>query len=187
MILVSSSRSHWYLRRVLDSDGTTCWNPLVQEPSVSQAITSVVLAQEGGDDHLQPFTLRAIPTTCFYAWILNFSCWLRVDDVSSFASRARSLYSFTVQQLWCLFKFLITAFPIFVQNEVCCRLVERAIEDTVEAFGGGAISKWQWARTTLHARFTQVSQSRQKEFWRCWQIQGRRAKRTDCRHQVMRN
>ena len=47
-------------------------------------------------DNMQPLALRVLDIACFYAWTPDLSCrlgcWLWVDDVLSFASRARCLY-----------------------------------------------------------------------------------------------
>ena len=49
MILVLCTRS----RQDLGSDKTTCWDCLVQEPSLSNKYV-LLFAQVGGEDHLQP-------------------------------------------------------------------------------------------------------------------------------------
>ena len=55
------------------------------------------LAQEGGEDRLQPLVLRVPPTACFYAWASNIFCqlglWLWADTVLIFASEDQSFES----------------------------------------------------------------------------------------------
>jgi len=56
MHLVLFTRS----RQVLGSDKTTCWDRLVQEPSLSNNHV-LLFAQIGGEDHLQP-SAHELPT-----------------------------------------------------------------------------------------------------------------------------
>jgi len=64
-----------YLRKVLDSDESTCWNLLTPDTKLLLLLSLVAfLALEEDKSHMQPLASRALPTACFYAWTPNLSC-----------------------------------------------------------------------------------------------------------------